>query len=139
LAFGITLGLYEYGVRLSPTHLSSIGTRRPPADQLKVGTTWNNTVNVTGSMGSGTAVTGTISTSNKIAAEEKVTVVAGTFDALRVDGTVTEALNSSIAGRTVPLNITMQMSSWYASGVGLVKSVYKLDTVDTTNELVGAK
>ena len=53
----------------------------------------------------------------KAVGTENVSVPAGSFDALRIDGTL-----QSISDPYPDLNLTVQESSWFAPGVGLVKT-----------------
>ncbi|QQR61067.1 hypothetical protein IPH19_01210 [Candidatus Uhrbacteria bacterium] len=96
-----------------------------PAD-MRVGKEWVNTSKVkitttdTGPIGS--MMNGRISSTkitNKVTAEESVTVPAGTFTALKVEQTI--QVESTIAGR--PFNTTSNSTAWYVKDVGLVKSV----------------
>lgn len=53
---------------------------------------------------------------------ESVTVPAGTFDAMRVDGVLTLNLTALVSGLSIPVQITMNTTSWFAPGVGMVKT-----------------
>jgi len=54
---------------------------------------------------------------------ESVTVPAGTFDAMKVEVQTTININSTFQGVTIPVTFTGTTTSWYAHGVGWVKSV----------------
>lgn len=54
---------------------------------------------------------------------ETVTVPAGTFDAMKVDGVLTLNLTALVSALSIPVQITMKTTSWFAPGVGMVKTV----------------
>lgn len=54
---------------------------------------------------------------------ESVTVPAGTFDAMKVDGVLTLDLTAVVSGLSIPVQVTMNTTSWFAPGVGMVKTV----------------
>lgn len=54
---------------------------------------------------------------------ESVTVPAGTFDAMKVDGVLTLDLTATVSGLSIPVKITMNNTLWFAPGVGMVKTV----------------
>lgn len=95
-----------------------------PAD-MRVGKEWTNVsrVKITTSDTSpiGSMMNGRISKTtivNKVTAEERVTVPAGTFTALKVEQTIT--VESEVAGR--PFSTTTESTSWYVKDVGLIKT-----------------
>ena len=103
------------------------GVGLPPADQWKIGTTWDSsyTVNAEATL-AGMAVDSkaNIAMRNRIAAIEEVTVPAGTYpQAFRVDLTGTMTI-SAFAARVSDMSrkIDFDASQWYVEGVGLVKS-----------------
>lgn len=101
----------------------------PNARNWKAGYSWNssNKVNVN-APGVG-AMNMTSTTVSKIVKQEKVTVPAGTFTALRVDST-TSMKTSLPAGTRLPpgMDLNQMMggktttSAWYVQGVGMVKT-----------------
>ncbi|MGE5250835.1 MAG: hypothetical protein ACM3QS_11555 [Bacteroidota bacterium] len=54
---------------------------------------------------------------------ESVTVPAGTFDAMKVDGVLTLNLTATVSGLSIPVKVTINTTSWFAPGVGMVKTV----------------
>jgi hypothetical protein len=54
---------------------------------------------------------------------ETVTVPAGTFDAIKIQSNSTVDITSSFAGTDVPIKFSGTTITWYAPGVGYVKSV----------------
>ena len=61
---------------------------------------------------------------------ESVTVPAGTFDAQRIDGVLTLNATATVSGLPLPLKLTFNTSSWWAPGVGMVRTL-------TTGDLIG--
>jgi hypothetical protein len=91
-----------------------------------VGGSWTNKFKVKMSIKMGareTNASGTMTILSKIAAEESVKVPAGTFTTLKVTQTIGQDLTMSMGGKSVPMKNTITTTSWYARGVGLVKSV----------------
>ncbi len=114
------------------------GASIPPADQWTIGKTWTNGYNIEGQVqqnGANLSGTGTVTIQNKIAAQEQVTVPAGTFTAFRVDSIIT--LNLTPGGSVpIPITLTLDQSSWYARDTGLVKSTLHMNSQTATTELV---
>jgi hypothetical protein len=54
---------------------------------------------------------------------ETVTVPAGTFDAVKIQSNSTVDIISSFAGSEVPIKFNSTAITWYAPGIGYVKSV----------------
>ncbi|MGE5248627.1 MAG: hypothetical protein ACM3QS_00300 [Bacteroidota bacterium] len=75
--------------------------------------------------------TGTASYNFTAANTESVTVPAGTFDAMKIDGVLTLDITASVSGLSVPLKITMNSTSWFAPGVGMVKTLSSGDLAGT--------
>ena len=53
---------------------------------------------------------------------ESVSVPAGTFEAMKVEVVTTVNINATFQGTTVPVTFTSTTTSWFAQGVGWVKS-----------------
>ncbi|GEM86320.1 hypothetical protein [Meiothermus granaticius] len=102
---------------------------------LGVGSQWSYSFTLEGAMSGGT-LTDHMETLNKAVGLETITVPAGTFKALKVESTSTLKMGMNVGGKTrdLPSN-TIQSTSWYAKGVGMVKSV----TAGVTLELVSLK
>jgi hypothetical protein len=70
---------------------------------------------------------------------ETVTVAAGTFEAVKIQSNSTVDIISSFAGNEVPIKFSGTTITWYAPGVGYVKSVENGDfggeTFSATTEL----
>lgn len=126
--------------------LNGRGILIPAEDAWQVGKTWDASYDLIGtiaaSQGMSGTITGTVSMANEIVAKEKVTVPAGTFDAFRVDTKMTQTMRMNLGGVAAPepFTISMDTSSWYAPGVGLVKSESDLgQATKTTVELQSFK
>lgn len=95
--------------------------------QINAGDTWEQSFNIQGdiAIASGTtaSTTGAVTQSYVAAGIETVTVPAGTFEAMRVDATITFDLQITISsGITVPLTFASDIVNWWVAGVGWVKS-----------------
>ena len=66
---------------------------------------------------------GTYSVSMKELGRETVTVPAGTFEAIKVQSNSTVDIISAFAGNEVPIKFNGITITWYAPGIGYVKSV----------------
>jgi hypothetical protein len=112
--------------------LNHTGISLPQANQWKVGATWSEssqleeTIAIGGKPGS--PFQAAIDETNKIVGEEKVTVPAGTFTALRIDSALVEHL-----GQT---NLSIPVTSWFAQGVGQVKVTANASGASVTVELL---
>jgi hypothetical protein len=71
--------------------------------------------------------------------KETVIVPAGTFDAVKIQSTSTVDIVSVFAGADTPINFSGTTITWYAPGVGYVKSVenggFGGEAFSTTTEL----
>ncbi len=103
------------------------------------GDTWSQTFTLEGTQ----TITGdqTVQAEGKVKYEltaagmESVTVPAGTFEALRVDGTTSMDLTVQMSGFTVPMTITGTIVRWYAPDVGYIQSVEQSNVFDTEVEV----
>ncbi|MDV6376151.1 TapB family protein [Deinococcus arenicola] len=101
----------------------------PPASRWKVGYSWNSAGAVDMDAPGLGAMKMTTATTSKIVKEEKITVPAGTFTALRVDSTISMKV-SLPAGTKLPRGMDLNRmmggptttSAWYVRGVGLIRS-----------------
>lgn len=67
---------------------------------------------------------------------ESVTVEAGTFDTVRVDCVTTMKISITMQETPIETTLTLNGTSWYAEGVGMVKSTSTGEGLDSTTELV---
>ncbi len=131
-------GPENQGAEIKTKTLKSSGVVFPPANLAVPGTSWAYSYVVEQEIKSGDTTiisTSTVEVQNKIVALEEVTVPAGTFSALRVDSTSIIKGTMKAAGQSIPMNNTVQTSSWYAKDVGMVKST----AAGYTTELVSYK
>lgn len=124
------------GFQLNTTQ--NTGITLPPADQWTVSKMWTNSYRIQGQMqqnGMTLSGSGTVDLQNTIAAQEQVTVPAGTFTAFRVDTAI--ILNLTPSGSIpIPIKLELNQSSWYAPNNGLVKSTLNMNSQTATTELV---
>jgi hypothetical protein len=114
--------------------VSFSGVMFPPASKWVVGSTWTAIYKIRAGTAKG-QMSGDVNMTSKIVGEETVKVKAGSFRALKV--TVTQKMNMTmtIQNRSTPMNNTLETTSWYARGVGLVKSSFQ----GGNSELIGYK
>ena len=112
--------------RLKFETLDAIGVAIPRPDRWQKGFKWDYGYSVRGQMSFVGApkpvdVEGTISVAAEIMSQEKVTVAAGVYEAVRVQSLYKQEL--TMKGTTsMPINMTFTVQSWYARDFGLVKS-----------------
>lgn len=115
--------------------VNSSGTFLPPADRLVPGYSWNNAYTIDMSFSAGgfsSNMQTTTSESWTVTGQEKVSLSTGTYDALRVDGTMT----STSSGGPIPIpSTTMNATYWYARGVGITRYHYSGTAIDITADL----
>lgn len=119
------------------TITSNSGTILPPPDQLVPGATWSN--NFTEEVTSGAAgvdfnLTMDVSETYTATGFETISTAAGTFDALRIDGSGTFATTSDLTGS---ITTTAQFTYWLAPGVGFVRFETTSEGVSSVTELTG--
>lgn len=97
-------------------------------------TNWDYGLDLNGSVSQGSInadAKGNVGTEMHVAGRESVTVPAGTFNAVRVDGTSTFHLSAGFNGLTLPVTSVMKFTLWFAPGVGWVKSTASGDLAGT--------
>ena len=82
--------------------------------------------------GAGITVTQKTTTTSHAVGMESVTVAAGSFDALRVEGEMTGDITYQ-DGKT--MHVTGKLSVWLVPGKGLVKAVSSVMSIDSSSEL----
>jgi hypothetical protein len=104
-------------------------------NRMAVGATWSFSYIAKARMPQG-SMNSTVEVSNKVVGQESVRVAAGSFTAFKVQSTMVMKMTMNVSGqsRSMPAN-TINSTSWYAQGVGLVKSV----AGEITTELVSLK
>jgi len=103
--------------------VDSSGVWLPAADLLVPGYSWSNdfsTVVTAAAEGTSVELTTATSESWTVIGTETVSVPAGTFEALRIDGTSTTT--ATMSGLPIPIPETSSNQSfWFAEGVGVVR------------------
>jgi hypothetical protein len=103
---------------------------------LGVGTAWNQTLTIEGDMVIGEGMTGhatgDVSYSANAVGTESVTTPAGTFDAIKVEIQQNFNVTADLSGVSVPVAFTGTTTTWYAPGVGMVKSIVTIDLMEST-------
>ena len=93
--------------------------------QFSVGNQWQQTLDVTGNviaMNEEAEATGNVQMTFNAVGNERVTVPAGTFDALKVDVDVTLNIDATYQGITLPVTFSGDYTYWFAPNVGWVKA-----------------
>ncbi|TAK05195.1 hypothetical protein EPO33_04440 [Patescibacteria group bacterium] len=118
------IGSAVTGGRVSARTTRSSGLLMPR--DISVGTTWTSsfdieaTITLPGTLGSRT-VSSTINNESRVVGQESVTVPAGTYQAFKVESTLTTQ-SGPISGIAIPPQ-TVVSTSWFVEGLGMVKSV----------------
>lgn len=106
---------------------------------LSVGSSWTQTMDIEGEMiigeGMTGAATGNVSFAGNAVGTESVSTAAGTFDAIKVEIQQDFSLTANIGGVSMPVTFTGTTTAWYASGVGMVKSVVTEDLMGSTTTI----
>ncbi|RIH87446.1 hypothetical protein Mterra_01198 [Calidithermus terrae] len=123
------------GFKLETTNAKGVAI----PSQFRVGLAWTYSYDLKGSFDSGgqkMTMTGKSSTDAKITAREAVKVPAGTFQAFKVETTTKTEMAMNVGGQSQPMPAqSFGGTTWYAEGVGMVKSVM----AGITTELVSLK
>ncbi len=126
LSFGAgqtALGLSLAGVQANLTTSNATGVTLPP--NVQQGMQWPYAIGVGGTLAEGSLraqVTGGISTQFEAVGMETVTVPAGTFNAMKIEGTSTIKVAADYHGLSLPITSVVKTTFWFAPGVGWIKS-----------------
>jgi hypothetical protein len=115
------LSVASLGEVASMEVVDSSGAWLPAPDLLVPGYSWPNSYTLVmhvSQEGFAADLTMTVSETSTATGIETITVPAGTFEALRVDGTESVSM-SGFMGEAV--NMTVDTTYWYAKGVGVVR------------------
>lgn len=121
------------------------GVTYPSKERWRAGESWSSryVVRAQPTAGPGGAVLGegrgTVEVSSRVVGDEKVTVPAGAFDALKVETTISMNLNVQAGGASMPFKTSIKNETWFAEGTGLVKSTASGDMGTATTELLSFK
>jgi hypothetical protein len=121
-----SLSMATSKMKVTSTSINVDGYNVP--NSFAVGTTWSEKVTINDTVQSGAkSVDSRIDSTVDCSAggAESVTVPAGTFDAVKVTCTNTVAISELMQATAIPAGApsTVDITDWYAKGVGLVKSV----------------
>jgi hypothetical protein len=124
--------------------ISYDGITLPTPEQFQVDATWSSSYTIRGTMNTdvGEMTTTTeINIANTLAAFEEITVPFGVYPhAARVDAQITMLISTQVGGFAGPqTEITSNMSTWYAEGVGMVKTLSEEQGGNIILELVSMK
>jgi len=113
-------------IKMDSTSINETGYNIPAS--FDTGQTWseNVTVNATVTVSATRSVNSQISNQVTCSAggTDTITVPAGTFDTVKAVCSKTMVVSAIMQGKTVPINTNHDnITSWYAKGVGFVKSV----------------
>ncbi len=111
-------------------------------DRWEVGETWKLTQEIRGSGQQGPiryAVSGTLETTYKVVGQEQITVPAGKFTAFKLQTTFATRIKATAGIISIPFNFEAQGTSWFAEGIGLIKSIQQSRDGTNTTELVTLK
>jgi hypothetical protein len=117
------LGLSLAGVQASIATSNATGVTLPA--NVQMGMKWPYSIGLAGTLAEGglsADINGDVSTEFVAVGMESVTVPAGTFDAMKVEGTSTVKVAASYHGLSLPITSVVKTTFWFAPGVGWVKS-----------------
>ncbi len=117
------LGLSLAGVQARLTTSNVTGVTLP--SNVEPGMNWPYAIDLAGTLAQGglsAQVTGGVTTEFQALGTESVTVPAGTFDAMKVQGTTTIKVAANYHGLSLPITSVVKTTFWFAPGVGWIKS-----------------
>jgi len=106
---------------------------------LAVGSSWTQTMEFEGDMtiseGTTATTTGSATFAASAVGNETVTTPAGTFETIKVEIQQTINITANVSGVSMPITFTGVATAWYASGVGMVKTVQTEDFMGSTSTI----
>jgi len=119
------------------------GVILPSYDQWAVGHKWDTKYKVEAALtveSEEMTFDGDIIIANEIVSIEPVTVPSGTYtDAIKINSKKTINQETKIEGSSMSFSGTLDISSWYVEGIGLVKKVSKSECGTTLVELLSVE
>lgn len=119
------------------------GVTVPAAERWREGGEWRSSyeirTEIAGPQGPSARGSGTIEITNRVTGREQITVPAGTYDALKVESTMTMRLTVRVGQIIEPTSTSLRNTSWFAENVGMVKAASAGDFAAATTELVSLK
>jgi hypothetical protein len=131
-----SLSVASMGEVASMELVESSGAFLPPAELMVPGYSWPFNYTLTmhvAAEGIELDMTTTSSGTSTVVGMETVSVPAGTFEALRVDGT--DNITSSGFMGMEPINISVNSTYWFAEGVGIVRYSVSTEGSDSGGQL----
>jgi hypothetical protein len=130
-----SLSVSSSNVKITSTSVTADGYNVP--NTFNTGTAWAEKVTVIGKVESGnqTMDSQIVSDLNcNAAGAESIQVPAGKFDTVKASCTETVGVSELLQGTPTPAGVpsTLDITNWYAKGVGLVKSVRVNNTTGNT-------
>ncbi len=129
------LSVLDFGDVAKMDVIDSSGTWLPSAENLTPGYSWNNDYTTVISVSAGGIsldITTTSSETWTVSGVEMVVVPAGTFDALRIDGTTTTTISGMMVSTPA---FSASQSYWFAEGVGIVRYTTQTEGYSDNSEL----
>ena len=114
------------GLNAKTETLSFSGVAFPAPNQWVIGGKWTHAYKIKMTIAAGDQTitqSGTVTINSKIVGSEVVAVPAGKFSALKVAQTINLDMVMKMQGGSRPIKTTVVTTSWYARGVGVIKSV----------------
>ena len=117
------MGINVAGIDADMSTSNATGVILPA--NLQQGTQWPFGLDIAGNISQGNLkadLKGNIASAMQAVGTESVTVPAGTFNAIKVQGTPSVNINASYQSLTLPFSTSVNATFWFAPGVGWVKS-----------------
>jgi hypothetical protein len=116
---------------------SVTGVTFPPADRWTPGSSWTTAYEVEGDPSAigGNPARGRITVTSTVAGEESVSVPASSYTAMKISQHTTLDLSVTVRDFSAPISISFEATSWFARGVGMVKTVGGGELGESTTEL----
>ncbi len=130
-----SLSEFQFGEVAQIDVVDSSGTWLPAVENLTPGYSWSNsftTVISVPAAGISADITTTTSESWTVVGMETVVVPAGSFDALRIDGTSDVTMSGMLVG--IP-GFSSSQSYWFAEGIGIVRFTSSSEGYSSSGEL----
>ncbi len=137
-----SLNMTKTGASAKIETVESSGVSLPPEDQWATGKKWHAEYRVIetlsgpsgGEMGRGD---GTVKQDGEIVGAESITVPAGTFDTIKTQMNTELAITVKVKSISVPMNVQLKTTAWFAKGTGMVRSVTETESIgESTSELL---
>lgn len=111
-------------------------------DSWEIGNSWKLVMEIKGTGQQGIIrynISGTLESTYKVVAQEAIITPAGKFSAYKLQTTFATRIRATAGPITIPFNFDTEGTSWYAEGVGMVRSIQKARSGENITELVALK